>query len=156
MAIDMDVYYLYELSRNEASQGSEIILLKVLRPAWRNANETEGEWAESVLDKKREKMLKQCLLRTGNKQAKLVGQFEGWPEGDAFYEDFGENLVEFWFASSGFGHPWIVFSQADSEEDFWRIIGNDEFLNTMRAMPPAQKLTAMFFTENDFDFKNVM
>ncbi|MBP2639036.1 MAG: hypothetical protein H6Q72_4943 [Firmicutes bacterium] len=150
MAIDMDVYFLYELkSGTAACSNPEHILLKVLRPAWRNAVEPEAEAAETVMEQIRDEMLRQYLVKNGG-NATLIGKMEGWPEGEDFYQEQGGFQVDFWLAQSEYGQPWVALSQAADEESFWKIIQEDDMLAGIRPVPPAQQVRALFLTEKDF------
>lgn len=150
MATDMDVYFLYKVTPDaDACPESKLILLKVLRPAWRNAVEPEGEDAETVMEQKRDEMLRQYLARTGG-TVELVGKMEGWPEGEDFYRDQGGFQVNFWLAQSEYGQPWVALSQAPDEETFWQIIAEDDLLAGIRPVRPAQPFSACFLTEKDF------
>lgn len=149
MATAMDVYFLYKLKVDtDTCPGSGLVLLKVLRPAWRNALEHEGEAAETIMEQKRDEILRQYLARTGG-TATLQGKMEGWPEGNDFYREQGGFQIDFWLAQSEYGPPWVALSQAANEAAFWKIIQADDLLAGIRPVPPAQQVSVLFLTEKD-------
>lgn len=60
MAVPLNVYFLYKISN--INNVSEFLLIKVIKPAWRNAIESEGEEAEDILEKRETKYLQNMLL----------------------------------------------------------------------------------------------
>lgn len=148
MAVPLNVYFLYKI--NNINNESEFLLIKVIKPAWNNSIENEGEKAEELLDKKRDEVLTKFIAKNNWMSTDLIGQFEGEPEGDSFYEDHGGFYIDFWKAKSGFGYPWMIISEAQDEQDFWNIVKNDCFLKNSRPLPPAEKIRAKFITEEDY------
>lgn len=148
MAVPLNVYFLYKISNT--NNVSEFLLIKVIKPAWRNAIESEGEEAEDILEKKRDKVLTKHVTNNNWTNYELIGRFEGEPEGDMLYEEHGGFYIDFWKAKSGFGFPWMIISEAQDEQDFWNIVKNDCFLENARPLPPAEKIRAKFITEDDY------
>ncbi|WP_160689000.1 hypothetical protein [Clostridium sp. C2-6-12] len=148
MAVPLNVYFLYKISN--MNNESEFLLIKVTKPAWNNSIENEGENAEEILDKKRDEVLVKFTVQNNWTSAELLGQFEGEPEGDSFYEELGGFYIEFWKTKSGYGFPWMVISEAQDEQAFWNIVKNDCFLENSRPLPPAEKIRAKFITEGDY------
>jgi hypothetical protein len=148
MAVPLDVYSLYKIY-NVLNNASEFLLIKAVKPAWSNAIESEGEKAEDILEKKIVLALNKFMSQSNYTDYELIGQFEGEPEGDIFYEDHGGVNIDFWMAKSGFGSPWIIISQAQSEEEFWRIVEGDIFLSNAKPINPAVKVRAFFITGLD-------
>jgi hypothetical protein len=148
LAVQLNVYFLYKISN--INNESEFLLIKVTKPAWNNSIENEGENAEEILDKKRDEVLVKFTVQNNWTSTELLGQFEGEPEGDSFYEELGGFYIEFWKTKSGYGFPWMVISEAQDEQDFWNIVKNDCFLENSRPLPPAEKIRAKFITEGDY------
>ena len=148
VAVPLAVYSLYKIC-TALNNSSEFLLIKAIKPAWSNAIESEGEKAEEILEKKRDRILKKFMSQSNYTDYEFIGQFEGEPEGDIFYEDHGGVCIDFWMANSDFGSPWIIISQAESEEEFWRIVEGDIFLTNERPLRPAEKVKAFFITELD-------
>lgn len=148
LAVPLNVYFLYKISNT--NNESEFLLIKVIKPAWNNSIENEGEEAEELLDKKRNEVLIKFTAENNWTSTDLLGQFEGEPEGDSFYEEHGGFYIDFWRAKSDFGFPWMIISEAHDEQDFWNIVKNDCFLENARPLPPAEKIRAKFITEEDY------
>lgn len=148
MAVLLNVYFLYKISNT--NNESEFLLIKVIKPAWNNSIESEGEKAEEILDKKRDEVIVKFTVQNNWTSTELLGQFEGEPEGDSFYEEHGGFYIDFWKAKSDYGFPWMVISEAQDEQNFWNIVKNDGFLENARPLPPAEKIRAKFITEGDY------
>ncbi len=147
--MDLNVFFLYELGQPDIGE-SQNVLLRISKPYYSNCSQRQDELAEEILERKRNEMLRQVLIRTNKNRYRLIGMFEGSPEGDILYEDNGTIDIELWVAKSGFGKPWIIMSQALDEENFFNIIKEDPDLGGMRPISPAFRVNALFLTENDF------
>jgi hypothetical protein len=148
LAVPLNVYFLYKISNT--NNESEFLLIKVIKPAWNNSIENEGREADELLDKKRDEVLAKFTAKNNWTISEMLGQFEGEPEGDCFYEERGGFYIEFWKAKSGYGFPWMIISEAKDEQGFWNIVKNDCFLENSRPIPPAEKIRAKFITEGDY------
>lgn len=143
-------FLLYEFGLPNSDKIQKI-LLRLSMPLPSNNNLAGQELAETVLEHKRDEILRQLLQKKEYTEYKLIGRFELSPEGDSFYEEQGGFEVEFWYIPSGYGEPWAIISQADSEADFYRMLQEEEDWQGMRPLPPAKAMKALFYTEKDFD-----
>ncbi|WP_438448569.1 hypothetical protein [Gorillibacterium sp. sgz5001074] len=144
----MNVFFYYELS---GADGSRIqpVLLRCGKPAVSGASQTEQEVAELALEWSRHTLLHHALEETGYSRFRLVGCCELPPEGDELYAERGGFSLAFWYAESGYGRPWIVIAQAETAEEFFRIVEEDDDIRSMKPLSPPQKVTALFYTEQD-------
>jgi hypothetical protein len=152
MGIPLDIFSLHRL-QGEGASCQHYLLLRVGRPAFSNADEGEYDYACEVADKKRRALIEvyeagvlaeECA---GPHAVSLVGELQAHPTGDKLYEECGGFQLDLWVAETRFGHPWVVLGTAESEEEFWREVGQDEDLSSLGASRPARKQRAFFLTE---------
>lgn len=154
MGIPLDIFSLYRLE-GEAANCQHYLLLKVGQPSFSNADEGDYARAVDVAEGKRralievyaaESLSRECAARH---TANLVGELQSSPSGNELFEEQGRFYVELWVAETRFGHPWVVMGTAESEEEFWREVEEDENLAALGGRRPAKKQRAYFLTQED-------
>lgn len=154
MGIPLDIFSLHQL-RGEDASCQHYLLLKVGRAAFNNAD--EGDYARAVEDAeteqralieayKAEVLPRECA---GRHVVNLVEELQAYPAGAEVFDEDGGFHVDMWVAETRFGRPWVVMGTAESEEDFWRAVEQDENLSSLGARAPAKKLRAYFLTGKD-------
>ena len=152
MGIPLDIFSLYRL-QDEDANCQHYLLLRVEQPEFSNADEGDYAHAVDVADKKRSALIEvyeaemladECV---GQHLTNLVGELQAPPTGDELFEEYGGFYVDLWIAETRFGHPWVVLGTAETEEEFWREVEQDENLSSLGVIRPAKKQRAYFLTE---------
>ncbi|RZJ69030.1 MAG: hypothetical protein EOO45_14040 [Flavobacterium sp.] len=143
MAVELTIYSIYKLT----GKGS-YFLLRTLRPGYSNVSQIEEDIAVSAEQTSRERMLKQ-ISPAG---FELIGELQNYPVGDTLFSVEAKSEVDIYYMETGFGHPWVVLGTASSEEEFLSELEDDEDLMRLKPVGSPIKITATFFTENDFRF----
>lgn len=154
MGIPLDIFSLH-LLRGEAAACRHFLLTRVGRPAFGNADQGDYERAVDAADEKRRSLIEgyearmlavECGVRHS---ASLAGELQAHPVGDELSEGRGGRYVELWVAGTRFGHPWVVMGTAESEEEFWREVEQDEDLMALSPSAPAERRRAYFLTDEE-------
>ncbi|MCB0194886.1 MAG: hypothetical protein KDJ65_23250 [Anaerolineae bacterium] len=152
MAFEMPIYSLYHIHATKAEPA--MLLVRIMRPAYRNAVQPEEDGAYQQEDTRRARLLEayqskhratygeRCTLT-------LYGICEGEPPGDILYEDHGQVTLGLWVAATSDGQPWIWLGVAPTEEEFFREFETNSLYASTRPQRPAQQVTAYFITEAD-------
>lgn len=143
----MYLFFLYELSREPWE--TKALLLRVTKERVSSSNTRGEELAELVMERKRDALLRQVFGELGYKRYRLLGSFELSPEGEVLYSERGGFVLPLWYAQTAFGSPYIVLSQADTEEDFYRLLESDGDFSSLHPIYPAERVEALFYTERD-------
>ena len=144
----MHVFFLYELS--QAEWETKELLLRVTKEVVSSSNSRGEDLAEICMERKRDALLRQVLADNSFSRYRLLGSFELSPEGDELYEEKGGFELALWYAQTAYGSPYIVLSQAETEEDFYHLLETDEDMYALNPIYPAERVQALFHTENDF------
>lgn len=154
MGAAIAVYHLVRYDGIDAAC-QHYLLLRVTQREFANWSETQHENAASEQFRKRDgliaadqkgRLARECLHRHRVTQ---VGEFQGFPQGDALYALSGEIELDIWVAETRFGAPWILFGVAASEDEFWRDIAEDEDLIALGPKQPARLIHVHFVMEAD-------
>lgn len=152
MGIPLDIFSLHRL-QGEDADCQHHLLLRVGQPEFNNADEGDYARAAEAADKKRAALIEAYEAEVlagrcaGRHTVSLAGELQTHPAGDELFEERGGFYVDLWVAGTRFGHPWVVMGAAESEEEFWRDVGQDENLSSLGARRPARKQRAYFLTE---------
>lgn len=152
MGIPLDIFTLH-LLRGEETNCQHYLLLKVERPSFNNADEVDYARAVDAAGIKTRALVEvyetQALAGEcdGPHAVDLVGELQSYPAGGEVFAEGGGFFVELWVARTRFGHPWVVMGTAESEEEFWRAVEQDDELSGLGAGGPAEKRRAYFLTE---------
>ncbi|WP_020470574.1 hypothetical protein [Zavarzinella formosa] len=149
MAGPIDIYDLVRFA-NEAAGCVHHLLLKVTQAEYPNWNETKSAIVHDEMTRRRDQLIEsfrsQMLPQTcpHAHHAEIVGEFQDYPLGDVFYEGGDHPVLDIWVASTKYGSHWIVLGVADSEEDFWRQVAENEDLISLGPIPPARQVRVHF------------
>ena len=158
MGAQLDIYYLFKI--NDADH----ILIRVIRPGYSNASQTQSDWADQTADLKKEKLLElylHSISHDSKPTVELIGEFQGLPDGDELYAKNGiPFLSNLWYIETTYGHPWIYLTLAENETEFWSITDEDDFADNGYTREhlidnPIKLESVRFITENDFDLSSV-
>lgn len=155
MGINQKTYFLYKLGENKA------LLIMAKRPGYNNANQSQENQAEKILDSKVKLLLEKYLEDKIDSQPEFLGEFQGLPEGDVLYEEHGTmDLRNLRYSSTRFGKYFIFISIAESEDEFLEIISEEDFADNgfVKAdirLPSLSIESTDFITENDFDLSSI-
>lgn len=146
---------MYKLGKNKA------LLIMANRPGYNNANQNQANQAEKILDSKVKLLLEKYLEGKMKSQLEFIGEFQGLPEGDVLYEEHGRlNLRKLRYSTTRHGKSFIFISIADSEEEFLKIISEEDFADNGFIkedihLPSRSIEQTDFITENDFDLSSI-
>lgn len=152
MGVPLDIFSLYRLW-DEGAGCNHYLLLRVGQPAFSNADQGEYDYAVEVADRKRSALIESYESEglaaecAGHHAVNLIGELQASPAGGELSEGDGGFHVDLWVAQTRFGHPWVVMGTAESEEAFWREVGQDEELAGLGASRPARKERVFFLAE---------
>jgi hypothetical protein len=141
MAGELTIYSIYKFQGEDNHY-----LLRTERPAYSNASQTDEDIAHSIERDTRERMLKHINLAN----FELIGELQNYPAGETLFAAKGKSEVDIYYMETEFGHPWIVLGTADTAEEFLSELDNDEDLLRLKPVGNPIKITATFFSENDF------
>ncbi|WP_145982178.1 hypothetical protein [Rhodococcus sp. MTM3W5.2] len=68
----------------------------------------------------------------------FIGALEGYPVGDILFDDTVTS-AELWWAPTRYGSTWLVLGTSVDESSFWRLVNDDDDLNTLGAHRPAKR-----------------
>ncbi len=151
MGINLKTYFLYKLRENKA------LLIRANRPGYNNANQNQENEAGKILNSKIDLLLEKYLKNKRNLCPEFIGEFQGLPEGDILYEEYGKlELYNLRYTTTRYGKNYIFISIADNEDEFLKIISEEGFADNGFVKEdinlPSQSIKSTdFITENDFD-----
>lgn len=155
MGINLETYILYKLENNKG------LLIRAKRPGYNNANQNQEIQSEQILDSKVKLLLEKYLADIPNVQPQFIGEFQGLPEGDVLYEKHGaRNVRKLRYATTRYGKNFIFISLADNEDEFLKIISEDDFADNGFVkedinLPSLLFELTDFITENDYDLSSI-
>ncbi|SFB72306.1 hypothetical protein SAMN05421780_101104 [Flexibacter flexilis DSM 6793] len=142
----INIFFYYQFF-GENKQKPLNVLLRCAKSFASRANQAEEDWADKQMELSRDVLLEQILMQTECSTYLLIGCTEISPEGDDLYaENCNGNPINFWYAETKYGNPWIVISQANTESEFMEILRNDEDMWRMEPINP-QYISAIFYTK---------
>ena len=151
MAAEAFVYSLYHIQSTKADP--TMLLVRVTRPAYRNASQPEEDWAYQQEEQQRNRLLAAYQSKHqatyGNCILTLYGICEGEPPGDILYEEHGQVTLSLWMTATRYGHPWILLGVAPTEEAFFTEVTTNSLYTSYHPERPAQQVRAYFITEAD-------
>jgi hypothetical protein len=147
MAAPIDVYYLVKFAPPPVDH-PPYLLLKLTQAEYANWSQTQEDAAVADVIQRRDQIIGSLVSQiepsASPATAEVVGEFQGYPDGDAFYEETDRQALDVWVAPTRFGHYWIVLGIAVSEEAFWQKIAEDEDAAGLGPTRPARQLTVRF------------
>ena len=121
MAGPIDIYYLLRLIEPPAGC-SPYLLLKLTQAEFANWSQSQEDAVAADVMQRRDQHIASFLSETATTEsgcaptAEIVGEFQGYPTGGAFYEPVDLPTLDIWVSPTRFGPYWIVFGTAASEE----------------------------------------
>jgi hypothetical protein len=152
MGIPLTIFSLYRLEGDDGGCAHPL-LLRVHQPGFSNADAAEYDAAFAAAEARRQALIathasdglaRECA---GPHTARLVGELQARPVGEALAEGPGGTDVELWMAQTRFGAPWVVLGTAEDEDAFWRGIEEDDDLSGLGPIRPAERLRAYFIAD---------
>lgn len=116
MAAETNFYTLFQVSK---SNDSRLVILKVSRPDYSNASQSQEDNAYTVLEHRQESLINNFCKSYGYSNPKLIAEWSGFPEGDVFYSDLSYVEIDVWIAMYKEAKPYFSFGIAKTEEAFW-------------------------------------
>src|SRR5262245_34513025 len=143
MAPEAFVYSLYQVQCS--TRGPSMLLVRVTRPAYRNASQAEEDWAYQQEDQQRARLLAAYQIKDhtscgANCTLTLRGICEGEPPGDILYEEHGRVTLALWVAATRFGPPWVLLGVAPTEDDFFTEVTTNSLYANYQPERPAQQV----------------
>jgi hypothetical protein len=153
MGIPLTIFSLFRLDGAGAACPHHL-LLRVVQPGFSNADAAEYDRAVQVAGARQRALIDRYQAGGLAKECPaahtphLLGELQAWPPGGEVLADGpGGDWVELWIAQTRFGAPWVVLGMAESEEAFWREIGEDDDLSRLGPIRPAIRQRAFFLTD---------
>jgi hypothetical protein len=122
MSAETDFYNLYEIS-NESE--SKTVIVKAIRPDFRNYDQNQENDAWRSLDHNRESEIKAYCSGNGYSNYTFIAEWMYYPVGDVFYGDATGIEVPIWLSIHKDGKPYFMFGSCATEEEFWREMEQD-------------------------------
>ncbi len=144
----MDEYFLYEFTKTEWHKNE--LLLRVAKEDSDPKDDDAGELAVIQMNRKRDAMLRRVWKENNYKRFRLLGCFMNIPWGKELLEAHGGRVINLWFTRTASGPTRIVLSQAETEKEFYDWLEADGVLYALGPIYPAERVQALFHTENDF------
>lgn len=155
MGIPLAIFSLFRLDGDGAACPHHL-LLRVEQPGFGNADAAEYDRAVQAAGVRQRALIDRYQAGVLADECPaahtphLVGELQAWPPGGEVLADGpGGNHVELWIAQTRFGAPWVVLGMAESEEAFWREIGEDDDLSRLGPIRPATRQRAFFLADGD-------
>lgn len=155
-----DFFCLYELGRPN-SLFTQPVLLRLKHPIISNNNLAGQDLAETMMEFKRDEMLKRTMKELKSPWLRLIGFCDASPGGDApkgdeLYSERGASTLTFYSVKTHYYPPWLIISQAASEIAFYEMIEEDceSEWACMGPIYPPTKWEALYYTEKDFSLSN--
>ena len=154
MGIPLTVFSLYRL---EGAGCAHHLLLRVRQAAFSNADAAAYDRAVHAADARRGALIRvyqsDLLPRecAAPHEARLVGELQARLVGDGLSEGRGGREVDVWIAQTRYGAPWVVMGTAESEEEFWRGVEEDDDLAGLDPRRPAARQRVFFLADADDD-----
>lgn len=138
MGAELYIFQLYMIA-------GKPVIFRVEQPGYSNVDQGDEDRAVDIGMKRAHDILQQYLEKNGleKKDARFIGELQGTPEGDVFYEENRVVIPEVWYAKHG--EQYMYVSVANSEEKFWNIVEEDNMYSVEGLQKPAFKLTDVQF-----------
>jgi hypothetical protein len=140
MAIPTNVYGLHEIVMS-GSASKHLLLTRVGRPGFCNANQPEEDSASALVEREEARLIRafvvEHLAHHGPFAVGKIGELQSEPVGELLSVPGFAGTVDLWIAQTAYGAPWAVFGTAPSERAFWQAVEGDEYLCSLRPMRPA-------------------
>ncbi|MBP1162038.1 hypothetical protein ABIC28_002726 [Rhodococcus sp. PvR044] len=112
------------------------VLVRFRMPDFSTANADSEDHAYDQADRITRDLLD--ALPSGCGPFTFIGALEGYPVGDILVDDTVPS-TELWWAPTRYGSTWLVLGTAVDESSFWRLVNDDDDLNTLGAHGPATR-----------------
>ena len=110
------------------------VLVRFRMPAFSSTNADSEDHAGNQADRITRDLLDAMPSERG--PFTFIGALEGYPVGDILFDDT-VTAAELWWAPTRYGPTWLVLGTAVDESSFWRLVDEDDDLNTLGAHGPA-------------------
>lgn len=146
MGIPLTIFSLCRLD-GEGETPPRHVLLRVRQPGFRNADASEYDAAFLEAEEHRQALIA-AHFGASPARAHLLGELQSRPVGERLAEGSGGGELDLWVAET-YGAPWVVMGVAETEAAFWRAVSADEELAGLGGVRPAQRVRAVFITDDD-------
>lgn len=141
----MKIFNLYRID-------SIYYLTRIEKPVFSNISQDAEEQANLVVEKSKQMLLKHiaCLIGVNTISAfQLIGEFQGFPIGDALYSQEGNQNLTIFYCQTGYGYPWIILGTALSKQQFIDELFDDDELTSLHPTGEYFEIKVSYYTEND-------
>lgn len=144
----VDIYTLYRA-------GEKHLLLRNRRPAFASWSQRQDNFAHELAMKKRDALLEHSRRHFGIEEAERLGEMWESAFGEALYQQDPFPEVQLFYIDTSNGHPWIILSAAESEEEFLEQLKEETGLLALGPMGAPTAVRVTLVRENDFDLSGI-
>ena len=147
MSIPTEIYTLFEITLPR-TETRHLLLTRVERRAFANWDQDDEEAADEDAVNTESHLIKQFIeMKAGYPvpfEIRKLGELQGRPVGDRLAETDEPCEIDIWIAETSYGQPWVVLGTATREEEFWRLVYEDDDLHARKPLQPATRLRVYY------------